>query len=64
MYREPTYVDEVFGGVLVSTISCAECRNVRGTHVLYLNASIIMYVYLVQRVTLVHYAIQRDTLIH
>ena len=29
---EPTYIDEVFGGLLVSTITCTECQHVRDTH--------------------------------
>ncbi|CAI8048685.1 Ubiquitin carboxyl-terminal hydrolase 16, partial [Geodia barretti] len=40
VYREPTYVDEVFGGVLVSTISCAECRNCSTIHENYLDLSL------------------------
>ena len=28
VYHEPTYVDAVFGGSLVSTVTCNECHNV------------------------------------
>jgi ubiquitin carboxyl-terminal hydrolase 16/45 len=40
VYGEPTYVDEVFGGVLFSTITCAECHSCSTIHENYLDLSL------------------------